>query len=63
MKQGSCTRAAPKVNVTYVPCAAKLLNVATPLNTCRGIKPGILAPHNDVIATRATRRVCDNISE
>lgn len=50
-----------RVDVTYLPCAPKLLKVATPLNVCLGMRPGILASHNELNAARATRRVCDNI--
>ncbi len=50
-----------RADVTYTLCAPKLLKVATPLNICFGTRPGILAPHNEVNAARATRRVCESI--
>ncbi len=55
------TVALQRADVTYTPCASKLLKVATPLNICFGTRPGILAPHNEVTAARQTRRVFENI--
>ena len=49
--------------MTYFPCEAKLLNVATPENSCLRSKPGMLVLEMDDSAARATSRVVESILE